>query len=133
MSSSHSWNESESKCNSFGGNLAAPITYQEFSFAQKLCNRTIGGCWVGGRVFNSSNDFVWKWSDNASIWNDSVIPSTALQSNCKNVSCRMNDSVGKCTLIFGGQATPLLKDEKCNSSHPFICMINPGMLSYLSM
>ncbi|XP_023542624.1 C-type lectin receptor-like tyrosine-protein kinase At1g52310 [Cucurbita pepo subsp. pepo] len=124
MSVPKSWNESESQCNEYGGNLAALITYQEFSFAQNLCNGTLGGCWVGGRAFNSSNDFVWKWSDNVSKWNDSMFPSSALQSNCKNVSCRANDSVETCTSISGGLATPLLKDEKCNSSHPYICMID---------
>lgn len=127
MSSSQPWNESETQCNRFGGNLAAPITYQEFSFAQNLCNRTLGGCWVGGRVLNSSDGFVWKWSDNVSKWNDSILPSTALQSNCKNVSCRMNNLVETCSLIFSGPGTPFLKVEKCNTSHPFICMLNTGM------
>ncbi|XP_022923999.1 C-type lectin receptor-like tyrosine-protein kinase At1g52310 isoform X2 [Cucurbita moschata] len=124
MSSPKSWNESENQCNGLGGNLASLITYQEFSFAQNMCNGTFGGCWVGGRVFNSSNNLVWKWSDNVSKWNDSIIPSTASQSNCKNVSCRMNDLIETCALIVGGLAAPFLRDEKCNSSHPFICMIN---------
>lgn len=131
MYSPKSWNDSETQCNSFGGNLAALVTYQEFSYAQNLCNGTLGGCWVGGRASNSSNDFVWKWSDNVSKWNDSIFPSATLQSNCKNASCHRNESVETCTLIFGGPATPFLRDEKCNSSHPFICMINLGTLSSL--
>lgn len=127
VGSSLSWDKSESFCKDIHGHLAALTSVQELSFAQKLCTDTVNGCWVGGRDFNSTNGFGWKWSDNISRWNESVFPGAPSQFNCTNVSCHNINPIDSCTLVTNGHAA--LVGERCNTSHEFICMLNIGMIS----
>lgn len=113
-----SWDQSESYCRGYDGHLAALETTQELSFAQKVCNGSINGCWVGGRSINSTV-VGWKWSDNTSLWNESIFPSLSFPSNCTKTSCHISNS---CTLVSNGNNS--LMTEKCNASHAFICMVN---------
>ncbi|KAF3432538.1 hypothetical protein FNV43_RR27278 [Rhamnella rubrinervis] len=123
-----SWNQSEILCNSHGGHLAALETSEELNIVENLCgNRTIG-CWVGGREVNSTLGLGWKWSDNTSQWNESILTRVPLQSNCSSLSCDSNGSVDLCTLVINGSAS--LLGERCNSSREFICMIEIGSKCY---
>ncbi|KAK9088201.1 hypothetical protein Scep_027283 [Stephania cephalantha] len=134
---SHSWEDSELLCNNgdghVKGHLVALNSIEELGFAQKLCNSTSSsssggggggggggdgkkGCWVGGRsYFNSSGGgfMSWKWSDNVSVWNDSVFPRLA----------RAGGGDSSCTLLTDSSRDGVVT-ERCNASHRFICMIN---------
>ncbi|KAJ6715045.1 LEUCINE-RICH REPEAT-CONTAINING PROTEIN [Salix viminalis] len=117
---SKSWNESENHCLSYGGHLAVLTSSEELSFAQKLCGQTASGCWVGGRMTNSTIGFVWKWSDNTSYLNGSMV-SESFPLNCTSLSCRNGISADLCTVV---NRTEDLMAERCNSSHAFICMLD---------
>nr|DAD27273.1 TPA_asm: hypothetical protein HUJ06_028741 [Nelumbo nucifera] len=121
IASSLSWDESESQCKEYYGHLAALTSSQELSFAGKLCSTTVNGCWVGGRGFNSTSGFSWKWSDNTTHWNESIFPGAPFRSNCSNSSCQGINLINTCTLVTNGQAT--LVGKRCNTSHEFICML----------
>ncbi|KAK9086078.1 hypothetical protein Sjap_026489 [Stephania japonica] len=123
---SRPWEDSELLCNNgdghVKGHLVALNSIEELWFAQKLCNSSsVGsdgkkGCWVGGRsYFNSSGGGLmsWKWSDNVSVWNDSVFPSL--------VGAGGGDS--SCILLTDSSRAGVVA-ERCNASHRFICMIN---------
>ncbi|XP_008235238.1 PREDICTED: C-type lectin receptor-like tyrosine-protein kinase At1g52310 isoform X2 [Prunus mume] len=128
MSSRQPWNESETRCKSYNGNLAAFKTSQELAFAQNLCAETISGCWVGGRGVNSTIGLGWNWSDNTSYWNESLFPGEPLQSICSNISCHTNSSIDVCILVTNGSRSLLV--ERCNMSHAFICMVDLGNTCY---
>ena len=113
---SQSWDEAETHCISYSGHLAAVTSLQELSFVQKLCSQDNTGCWVGGRVFNTSLG-AWKWSDNASYWNETVAPRISL-----NSSYNLVDS---CALVTNG--TVYLMAQSCNTTHAFICMLEAGL------
>lgn len=119
-----SWDESETHCKNYGGHLAALTSSQELDFVHKLCGQTVNGCWVGGRGTNSTVGFNWKWSDNASNWNESIFARELSPSNCSHWLCHSNTSVDSCTLVNG---TAYVVAERCNSSHAFICMLDIGM------
>ncbi|KAH0727759.1 hypothetical protein KY284_003624, partial [Solanum tuberosum] len=116
------WNESETYCNGFGGNLAAIASSEELNFVQKLCGNDSNGCWVGGRSINTTAGLGWKWSDNASSWNESIAPKTTLDSSCKNFSCYGFKSVDLCTSITNGAIIA----ERCNVTHASICTLDAG-------
>lgn len=116
------WNESETYCNGFGGNLAAITSSEELNFVQKLCGNDSNGCWVGGRSINTTAGLGWKWSDNASSWNESIAPKTTLDSSCKNFSCYGFKSVDLCTSITNGAIIA----ERCNVTHASICTLDAG-------
>ncbi|KAM2123871.1 hypothetical protein ACFX1Q_014523 [Malus domestica] len=120
------WNESETHCKSYNGNLAAFKTSQELAFAQNLCASS--GCWVGGRGVNSTIGLGWNWSDNTLYWNGSLFHVQPLQSICSNISCHTNSSVNVCILVTN-RSTSLLA-ESCNTSHAFICMVDLGNRCY---
>lgn len=124
MGSRQSWNESEILCKSYSGHLAALASFQELNFARNLCDEAVDGCWVGGRVVNSSIGFRWKWSDNTSYWNGSIFPEAPLPSNCTGLSCHTNNSSDLCTLVANGSTS--FSSERCNTSHVFICMLDIG-------
>ncbi|CAB4316509.1 unnamed protein product [Prunus armeniaca] len=128
MSSRQPWNESETRCKSYNGNLAAFKTSQELASAQNLCAETISGCWVGGRGVNSTIGLGWNWSDNTSYWNESLFPGEPLQSICSNISCHTNSSIDVCILVTNGSTSLLV--ERCNMSHAFICMVDLGNTCY---
>lgn len=70
--------------------------------------------------------FRWKWSDNASHWNQSIQPifhEEPSNSSCANMPCH----VDMCTLLTN--SSKFLIGERCNVSHPFICMIGIGKSS----
>ncbi|KAK2635012.1 hypothetical protein Ddye_029804 [Dipteronia dyeriana] len=122
---SHSWDESESLCKSFGGHLASLTSYEELNSTQKLCGETVNGCWVGARGINHTTvGFGWKWSDNVSQtqWNESVFPARPFNSSCSNLSCGVDSSVDLCALVTNRSTTLLV--ERCNASHASICMLN---------
>ncbi|XP_058092751.1 C-type lectin receptor-like tyrosine-protein kinase At1g52310 [Magnolia sinica] len=119
---SDSWDGSEATCQGYRGHLAALTSVQELNFAQKLCIDKVNGCWVGGRGFNSTIGFSWKWSDNVSSWNESVFPGAPFHFDCNNASCHNINSVNSCTLVTNGRAA--LVGERCNTSHEFICMLD---------
>lgn len=124
MGSRQSWNESEILCKSYSGHLAALASFQELNFARNLCDEAVDGCWVGGRVVNSSIGFRWKWSDNTSYWNGSIFSEAPLPSNCTGLSCHTNNSSDLCTLVANGSTS--FSSERCNTSHVFICMLDIG-------
>ncbi|KAK4347530.1 hypothetical protein RND71_033869 [Anisodus tanguticus] len=118
------WDESEIYCNGLGGNLAAITSSEELNFVQKLCGNDSNGCWVGGRSINTTAGLGWKWSDNASSWNESIVPKTTLDLSCTNFSCYGFKSVDLCTSITNG-TTPLIA-ERCNITHASICTLDAG-------
>ncbi|KAE9461521.1 hypothetical protein C3L33_06569, partial [Rhododendron williamsianum] len=122
MARSQSWNESETQCNGYHGHLAAVTSFQELSFVQNMCGDVANGCWVGGRDINSQAYLGWKWSDNTSEWNDSIIVRAPLHSGCTNLSCYAKTSNEWCTLVTN-ETTPLVA-ERCNGTHYFICMLD---------
>lgn len=115
-----SWEKSEAVCRNYSGHLAALTSVQELSFAQSLCSGSGNGCWVGGRGYNSSLGFSWKWSDEMSHWNESVFPGEPFRINCSNPSC--TSIANACTLVTKGRVA--LVGEICNMSHGLICMKN---------
>ncbi|GAB4840933.1 hypothetical protein Ancab_021693 [Ancistrocladus abbreviatus] len=117
------WDEAEAYCKGYHGDLAVFMSLEELSFAQELCNKSVGGCWVGGRGLNTTAGPRWVWSDNASQYNDSLFPVEQVRSNGSNSSCctSIDDS---CTL-FTYELVALVA-EQCNRSHAFICMVNIG-------
>ncbi|KAL6968905.1 hypothetical protein U1Q18_048260 [Sarracenia purpurea var. burkii] len=121
ISGSTSWDESEHQCNADGGHLAAISSFQELKFVQELCGEVANGCWVGGRYINSQAGFGWKWSDNISHWNESVITRAPLHSGCANLSCYVNTSNELCTLVTNETS---LVAQGCNRAHSFICMLS---------
>lgn len=72
---------------------------------------------------NSTIGFVWKWSDNTSYLNGSMV-SESFPLNCTSLLCRNGISADLCTVVNG---TEDLMAERCNSSHAFICMLDVGM------
>ncbi|XP_052202775.1 C-type lectin receptor-like tyrosine-protein kinase At1g52310 isoform X2 [Diospyros lotus] len=122
IASSQSWDQSETYCNGYHGHLAAATSFHELSFVQKLCNELVNGCWLGGRNINSRAGFGWKWSDNESRWNNSILIGTPLHSGCTNLSCHINTTVELCTLLTNG--TSSLIAERCNQMHSFVCMLD---------
>ncbi|KAK9995157.1 hypothetical protein SO802_024860 [Lithocarpus litseifolius] len=122
--SRQSWKESENECKRNGGHLAALTSFQELDFARSLCNEAVNGCWVGGRVVNSTTGFSWKWSDNTSYWNESILSRMNLQFNCTSLPCSTNNSFDLCTLMTNGSIP--FTSERCNKSHAFICMLDIG-------
>lgn len=128
VESLRSWDMSEDFCKDNHGHLAALMSVQELSFAQKLCPDAVNGCWVGGRSFNSASDFGWKWSDNMSWWNKSVFPGEPSRFNCSSVSCHNINPIDSCTLVTNRHAA--LVGERCNTSHKFICMLDIGIIPF---
>lgn len=121
MGNSQSWKESENECKRNGGHLAALTSFQEIDLARSLCNDVVNSCWVGGRVVNSTTGFSWKWSDNTSHWNESILSGTNFHFN--------NNSFDLCTVVTN-VSTPFTI-ERCNKSHAFICMLDIGMYLYI--
>nr|DAD24861.1 TPA_asm: hypothetical protein HUJ06_026325 [Nelumbo nucifera] len=103
--------ESESRFRDYTGHLAALTLAKELSFAGKLSTNTARGCWVGGRGFNSTGGFSWKWSDNATHWNESISPGAPFHSNGSNSSCKGINLINTCTSVTNGQ--PTLVENKC--------------------
>ncbi|KAJ0988686.1 hypothetical protein J5N97_007042 [Dioscorea zingiberensis] len=128
IGNSLSWNKSEELCQNFSGHLAALTSVQELVFAQSLCSDDANGCWAGGRGFNSTSGFSWKWSDNLSSWNGSVFPGEPFHFNCTNAPCQSNTPTDSCTLVTNGHVA--LVGERCNSSHKPICMLNQEKTCY---
>ncbi|KAG6499428.1 C-type lectin receptor-like tyrosine-protein kinase At1g52310 [Zingiber officinale] len=121
MASSVPWVQSETACQSYNGHLASLTSVGELNFTQSLCVGSIGGCWVGGRGYNSSLEFVWKWFDNMSRWNESVFSSKPSHINCSSDSCNGISLPDLCTLIPNSRVA--LVAESCNTSHEYICMV----------
>ncbi|XP_002519359.2 C-type lectin receptor-like tyrosine-protein kinase At1g52310 [Ricinus communis] len=119
---SKSWDDSEALCASYGGHLAALTSSQELTFAKQLCGQIVDGCWVGERVINSTVGSNWKWFDNTSYWNESILSGASFDSKCTNLSCHNNATAEFCTLV--NNRTTHLVDERCNKSHVFICMLD---------
>ncbi|KAK4440371.1 C-type lectin receptor-like tyrosine-protein kinase [Sesamum alatum] len=115
VATNESWAESEKQCTSYDGHLAAVTSLQELNLLQNLCSENSEGCWVGGRVLNED----WKWSDNTSYWNQSIIP---FHSGCTNQSCFSSNLTDLCTLMINGTAS--LVAQRCNTSHAFLCMLD---------
>lgn len=125
MASSLPWSDSEGLCRQFGGHLAALASAADLSFAQGLCAEDKNGCWVGGRSNNSKSGFGWKWSDDASFWNESISPGEPSQLSCpKGPPCPRANESSSCTLVARGNAA--LVGEQCNASRASICMVGRG-------
>lgn len=124
MTGSLPWVQSERVCQNFSGYLAALTSVDELSFAQSLCAGSIRGCWVGGRGYNSSLGFRWKWSDNISRWNESVFPGKSFHFDCSSASCNRMSPPDLCTLVPNSHVA--LVAESCNTSHDYICMVTRG-------
>ncbi|OMO80040.1 hypothetical protein CCACVL1_13198 [Corchorus capsularis] len=119
-SNSTSKNE-EIHCRQYHGHLAILTSSEELTFAQHLCGQNVNGCWVGGRGSSSNMSFDWRWSDNTSVWNESLLGLPA-ESNCTKSPCLANTSVDWCTLVKNGSVN--LVRERCNASHSFLCMVD---------
>lgn len=117
-----SWESSLTQCNNYGGSLATLASLEEVTFAQKLCDDLAIGCWVGGRGLKDATSFRWKWANNTSGWNNSITVGVPLGPGCTNFSCYNSDEL--CTLI-SNETAPLVA-ERCNASHPSMCMILIG-------
>lgn len=122
IENSMSWESSQTKCNAYGGNLAALASVDEVSSVQNQCVDMANGCWVGGRGSNNTTGFQWEWVNNTYPWNNSFTVRAPLGSSCTNFSCYNSDEL--CLLISNG--TTSLAAEVCNISHPSICMIIIG-------
>ncbi|CAN1287920.1 C-type lectin receptor-like tyrosine-protein kinase At1g52310 [Linum perenne] len=127
-----SWEESEARCNSHGGHLAAISSYRELDLVEGLCSRMSAyGCWVGGRGGNNSGArSSWKWSDNTTSWNRSLLgPMMIIPSDCGNATCRGGSAmVESCTLLTNGSVRIIA--ERCNVSRSSICMVNSEKKCY---
>lgn len=124
--SSQSWNESEIGCRKYNGHLATLTSFQELNIIQKLCSeeKATNGCWIGDRSMNTGVGTGWKWSDNTSNWNESLIPvgTPNLKPSCTNSSCAStDDSVSWCTVVTN--RTTSLVAERCNTSRAFVCTL----------
>lgn len=117
--SNESWDESEKQCTSYGGHLAAATSFQEVNELQKLCNDSSNGCWVGGRFISGD----WRWSDNTSYSNSSIMPT---QLGCTDQSCLSSNLTGLCSLMMNN-GSALLVAQGCNTLHASICMLDTGM------
>lgn len=122
IGSSLPWDRSEALCQSSNGHLAALMSVEDLSFVQSLCAGNNKGCWVGGRGYNSTLGFGWKWSDNISSWNESVFPGQPFHLNCKNASCNNTNPRDSCTLVANGRVA--LLGERCTTSHGLVCMLD---------
>ncbi|KAF5457055.1 hypothetical protein F2P56_021190 [Juglans regia] len=122
------WSESEVICKGYGGHLAALTSFQELNFVRNQCGEVVRGCWVGGRVINSTVGFGWKWSDNTSYWNETIYPGSPVQSTCTSLSCHTNNSFDLCSLVTNGSTS--LISERCNVSRAFICMLDIGSICH---
>ncbi|PON33986.1 Tyrosine-protein kinase, partial [Parasponia andersonii] len=116
------------QCKTYGGHLAALATPEELGFAENLCGETLNGCWIGGRIINSTSGLGWKWSDNTSQWNESIFSMAPLPLNCSSLSCHGSSSTDLCALVING--SKYLSGERCNISHEFICMVETGNKCY---
>eukprot|EP00249_Psilotum_nudum_P005282 c18734_g1_i1 orf=200-1885(+) len=123
FSNSSTWDNAEVFCKNRTGHLAAVTTQADLHYVQDLCNnsKTDAGCWVGGRLLNSSKGFHWKWSDNQAPGNSSMFPSARSLSNCSGLACEESSQL--CTLVTGAAT---LVEDTCNSSHVFVCTLNKG-------
>ncbi|CAA0823809.1 C-type lectin receptor-like tyrosine-protein kinase [Striga hermonthica] len=117
-----SWQESEKQCTSYNAHLAAVKSLQELALLAKLCSEHSNGCWIGGRLLNGN----WKWSDNTTCSNASVCLTMPVQSACTNISCSSSNLTDICTLMVNGTGITSLLAQGCNSSHPFLCMLDSG-------
>lgn len=122
---SQSWDDSETQCKNFSGRLAAVTSFEELSIVRKLCSDGASGCWIGGRFINTTVSMGWKWSDNKSFWNESIISEQPVSSICPNLSCHNSSLFGLCTLVTND--TTSVVAEQCNSPHAFLCMLDIGM------
>lgn len=127
ISNSRSWAESESQCQGYHGHLAALTSFQELTFVQKLCGEVTSRCWIGGRGTNSTADVGWRWSDNTSYWNETIIPQMRFRSSCNNMSCQNDAKFSLCSLTLVTNGTTSLMAEQCNMPHAYICMTYIGM------
>ncbi|KAL1537548.1 C-type lectin receptor-like tyrosine-protein kinase [Salvia divinorum] len=114
--SNESWDESEKQCTSYGGHLAAATSLQDLNELQELCNGSSSGCWIGGRFISGG----WKWSDNTSYSNSSIM---ATQFGCTNQSCLSSNMSGLCTLVMNN-GSALLVAQGCNGLHASLCMLD---------
>ncbi|OEL17354.1 C-type lectin receptor-like tyrosine-protein kinase [Dichanthelium oligosanthes] len=120
ISNSLSWDRSEALCHNNSGHLAALSSVQELNFVKSLCGST-SGCWVGGHHYNTSTGTGWKWSDDSSVWNDTVLRGL-LHANCSDAGCGVATSNDLCTLVTNSRAS--FTQKRCSESHGLICMMN---------
>ncbi|KAG6393925.1 hypothetical protein SASPL_144500 [Salvia splendens] len=62
----------------------------------------------------------WKWSDNTSYLNSSIMPT---QSGCTNQSCSSSNVSDLCTLVMNN-GSALLMAQGCNGLHASLCMLD---------
>ena len=116
------WSDAESFCKNQTGHLASVSSEEELVSIQSLCANETHGCWIGGRQVDSTNGSShWKWTDNETEWNSSLlIHDSSLASNC-SASCSRSSN---CTLV--AQKGRGLEIDGCNVSHPFLCTLTEG-------
>lgn len=122
ISASLSWDRSEALCHNNSGHLAALSSIQELSFAKSLCAASSSACWVGGHHDNTSTGNGWKWSDDSSVWNETVFPGELLHANCNDTSCGVGTSNDLCTLVTNNRGS--IAAKRCSEPHGLICMMN---------
>jgi len=126
ISTSLSWDRSEALCHNSSGHLAALSSIQELNFVKSLCGSSSSGCWVGGHHYNTSTGNGWKWSDDSSVWSETVFLGEPLRANCSYPACKVATSSDLCTLVTSGRASIIITEKRCSESHGLICMINHG-------
>lgn len=67
--------------------------------------------------------YEWRWSDNVSVWNQSIFHRRQpFLPNCTSASsCRNLDLTKYCTLVTSGRSGSLV-GERCGAGHGFLCM-----------
>jgi len=91
---------------------------------KSLCGSSSSGCWVGGHHYNTSTGNGWKWSDDSSVWNETVFLGEPLRANCSYPACKVATSSDLCTLVTSGRASIIITEKRCSESHGLICMMN---------
>lgn len=123
ISASLSWDRSEAVCHNYSGHLAAVSSIQELNFVKSLCGSSSTGCWVGGHHYSTSTGNGWKWSDDSSVWNETVFLGEPLPANCSDPACKVATSNDLCTLVTNGQPSTIT-EKRCSESHGLICRMN---------
>ncbi|KAI5067099.1 hypothetical protein GOP47_0017627 [Adiantum capillus-veneris] len=108
---SKNWNNAEATCKNHSGHLASVTSKVELQFMQTLCGNESIGCWLGGHGANSSIGFIWRWSDDHTHWNSSLLQNSCAQSRCTQTKL--------CTFVTYNRMD--INVDNCHTLRPFAC------------
>jgi hypothetical protein len=92
---------------------------------KSLCGSSSLGCWVGGHHYNTSTGNGWKWSDDSSVWNETVFLGEPLHA-CSDAACKVATGSDLCTLVTNNGRVSIIMEKRCSEAHGLICMMNHG-------